>query len=61
MAKKPRTANLSEVRVKLLAADLKEGAVEAIVRLPGARAEELIAARKARRVHRDDFSFDRPL
>ena len=56
MAKKPRKLD-GEVRVKLLANDLKEGAPETIVRVAADRAEELIAGRQARRVTVDDFTF----
>ncbi len=52
-----KSAPKNEVRVKLLAADLKEGPLEAIVRLPRARADELISAEQARLARIDDFSF----
>lgn len=52
-----KSAPKSEVRVKLLAADLKEGKLEEIVRLPRGRADDLIAAEQARLARIEDFSF----
>ena len=56
MARKSTRYEVPEMRVKLLATDLKEGAMEQIVRLPYGRAEELILAKKARRAEIGDFT-----
>ena len=52
-----KSASKNEVRVKLLAADLSEGKLEEIVRVPRTRADELVKAQQARLARVDDFSF----
>jgi hypothetical protein len=59
MARRRTSAVAESMRVKLLADDLAEGKSEAIVVVPGKRAEELLLAKHARRVNIDDFVFDK--
>ena len=60
MSRRSRKTNeVSEMRVKLLVPNLEEGPAESIVRVSAKRAEELFAAKQARRAELSDFTFDR--
>lgn len=57
MARKSIGSEVTEMRVKLLATNLKEGEFEQVVRVPYARAEALILAKQARRAEIGDFAL----
>lgn len=63
MGRRPPKKNAAQssglVRVKLLAPDLPEGAVETIAQVTDKRADELIAAGQARRSQVSDFTFQK--